>query len=154
MIQAGLRKESSNQWNNPIVMLVTPRQAFSLLNPSMFDTFYISFSIFLATPYIPLPIEYDNAFRRKQYVVVEEWEKKVACLTSQEDDLMKTLVQRKFKVFLKSYSLQTSGIHLAGLITSEIPDNIIVNNSEVMAGNPNNDDLIVNVTVEDMFDSE
>ena len=33
-------------------------------------------------------------------------------------------------------------------------DNITVNNSEVMAGNPNNDDLIVNVIVEDMFESE
>ena len=40
------------------------------------------------------------------------------------------------------------------MITSEIIDNITVNNSEVMAGNPNNDDLIVNVTVEYIFDSE
>ena len=33
MVQAGLRKESSNMWNKPIMMSSTSRQVFSLLHP-------------------------------------------------------------------------------------------------------------------------
>jgi hypothetical protein len=118
MLQAGLRKESSNQWNNPIMMSSTSRQVFSLLHPSKFDTFCLPFSSYLAIPFIPLPMEYDMALRGKQQLV-QEWEEKkmVAFLTSQEDDLLESLVKKEYNVFLESFSLQTLGMkHLAGLI--------------------------------------
>ena len=58
------------------------------------------------------------AVRGKQHLV-KEWEEKkmVACLTSQEDDLLESLVKKEYNVFLESFSLQTLGMkHLAGLI--------------------------------------
>jgi len=118
MIQAGLSKESSNQWNSPVMMSSTTRQVFSILHPTKFDTFCLPFSSYLATTFIPLPMEYDMAVRGKQQLV-KEWEVKKleACLTSQEDDLLESLVKKEYNVFLESYSLQTSGLkHLAGLI--------------------------------------
>ena len=33
MVHAGLRKETSNMWNNPIMKSSTTRQVFSLLHP-------------------------------------------------------------------------------------------------------------------------
>ena len=55
MVHAGLRKETSNMWNNPIMMSSTSRQVFSLLHPSKFDTFSLPFSSYLATPSSPSP---------------------------------------------------------------------------------------------------
>jgi hypothetical protein len=62
-------------------------------------------------------MEYDMALRGKQQLVKEWEEKKMeACLTSQEDDLLESLVKKEYNVFLESYSLQTLGMkHLAGL---------------------------------------
>ena len=59
------------------------------------------------------------ALRGKQQLV-KEWEEKkmVASLTSQEDDLLESLVKKEYNMFLEGYSLQTLGMkHLAaGLI--------------------------------------
>ena len=118
MLQVGFGKKSSNQWNNPIMMSFTSRQIFSLLHPSKIDTFCLPFSSYLTTPFITLPMEYDMVVRGKKQLV-KEWEekKKVACLASEEVDLVESLVKREYNVFLESYSLQTSGMkHLAGLI--------------------------------------
>ena len=81
MIQAGLSKENSNQWNNPI-MMSSARQVFFILHPTKFDTFCLPFSSYLATTFIPLPMEYDMAVRGMQQLV-KEWEVKKleACLT-------------------------------------------------------------------------
>merc|ERR1719352_697645 len=98
------------------MMSSTSRQVFSLLHPSKFDTFCLPFTSYLATPFIPLPMEYDMAVREKQQLV-KEWEKKkmVACLTSQEDDLLESLVKMEYNMFLESYSLQILGMKsLAG----------------------------------------
>ena len=58
------------------------------------------------------------ALRGKQQLVKEREEKEMeAYLSSQEDDLLETLVKKEYNVFLESYSLQTLGMkHLAGLI--------------------------------------
>ena len=81
-IQAGLSKESSNQWNNPLMMSSASQVSF-ILHPSKFDTFCLPFSSYLATLFIPLPIEYDMAVRGMQQLV-KEWDVKKleACLTS------------------------------------------------------------------------
>ena len=99
-IQTGLKKKSLNQWSNPIVMVPSSREVFFLLNPSKFDTFYLPFSIYLANPFIPM------AVRRKKHLL-EDWGKTVACLTSQEDDFLKSLVKKELNVYLESFSLQT-----------------------------------------------
>ena len=59
-------------------------------------------------------MEYDMALRGKQQLVKEWEEKKMeACLTSQEDDLLESLVKKEYNVFLESYSLQTLGMKLS-----------------------------------------
>ena len=110
MIQAGLRKESSNQWNNPIMMSPTTRQVLSILHHSEFDTFCPPFSSYLATPFILHPMKYKMAVRGKQEFVKELEEKmSEVCLTSKEDELLSLVKKEEYNVFLESYTLQTLG---------------------------------------------
>ena len=99
-------------------MMSSTRQVFFILHPTKFDTFCLPFSSYLATTFIPLPKEYNMAVRGMQQLV-KEWEVKKleACLTSQEDDLLESLVKKEYSVLLESYSSQISGMkHLTGLI--------------------------------------
>jgi len=116
LARASLGKDIYNEWNNPILMSSTEREIFSLLDPSMFDSLCLPFSNCLTVPLIPLPIEYEMAYKEKQNAV-SAWEKAkvVASLSSQESALLESLVRKEYNEYLESFSDLLVGLNnLAG----------------------------------------
>ena len=98
MIQAGLRSQEGKLQPVEQPHHNVPQHQAGLPHPPPFqvDTFCPPFSSYLATPFILLPMKYEMAVRGKQQLV-KEWGEKMseACLTSQEDDLLESLVKKE-----------------------------------------------------------
>ena len=117
LTRARLKKEIQNEWNNPIQMSYTEREIFSLLDPFMFDSLCLPFSNYLTFPLLPLPTEYEMAYKEKQNVV-SDWEKAklMANLSCQELGLLQSLVRKEYNEYLEGYSDLIMGLNnLSGL---------------------------------------